>query len=148
MEAAARSGRNGAGARGERGRARTRSTFMVEALLILACLMMVLAVVMGLFGFSYQKGLAAQKQQRAQTLAQNVAEQFAANPQAGVDGLLDDSRDGLTVQVAVTGEDRTAGRLLEATITVTCDDEVLATLDTARYVPDSAASNATGRQVR
>lgn len=128
-------------------RTRTRSTFMVEALLILACLMMVLAVVMGLFGFSYQKGLAAQKQQRAQTLAQNVAEQFAANPQAGVDGLLDDSRDGLTVQVAVTGEDRTAGRLLEATITVTCDDEVLATLDTARYVPDSAASNATGRQV-
>ena len=120
---------------------------MVEALLILACLMMVLAVVMGLFGFSYQKGLAAQKQQRAQTLAQNVAEQFAANPQAGVDGLLDDSRDGLTVQVAVTGEDRTAGRLLEATITVICDDEVLATLDTARYVPDSAASNATGRQV-
>lgn len=153
----------GSGGRRRAG-ARSRSTFMVEALLILACLMMVLAVVMALFGFSHQRSVAAEQRQRAQSLVQNIAEQFAADPQAALDGALDGQQDGLEVLVSVVGEDRAAGRLLEATITVTCDDEVLVTLDTARYVPDgegaagtsggaavdaagSAASRVAGRQV-
>ena len=71
-----------------------------------------------------------------------TAERFAADSQAAAAGALAYQEDGLAVSVAVTEEAHAAGCLLEATITVSGDDEVLVTLDTARYVRDGEAAAA------
>lgn len=118
---------------------RTRSTYLVEALLLLACLLVVLAVVMALFGFAAAQGTQTAHAQQAMTLAQNAAERFAADP-ANVPP--EQTADGFTVRCDVTEEPQAAGTMLHATITVERDGETAFQLQTARYASARAAASA------
>ena len=55
-----------------------RNTFMIEAMLLLLCVMVLVAVVMAILGSSYVKGQEASDLNRAITIAANAAERFEA----------------------------------------------------------------------
>lgn len=136
----------GSGARrsASHGRVRhSRSTFIVEAMLLLACLLVVLAASMSLFAFAWQQGSRTADDQRAATLAQNVAERFAADP-FSIQPY--EEVDGLQVHAQLEWESETGGQIAYATITITHDEEPdpLFELSTARYVPNEAAGTAPG----
>lgn len=113
---------------------------------MLAFLLVAIAVLAGIFTQARIESAQAQHQANAIHLAQNAAEQFAADP-AGAD-CQTFSQDGLSVSVQVAEEPREAGTLYRATIVVTDDGRVGAhsqeeetyRLETARYVPDDDAT--------
>lgn len=113
---------------------------------MLAFLLVAIAVLAGIFTQARIESAQAQHQANAIHLAQNAAEQFAADP-AGADGQTF-SQDGLSVSIQVAEEPREAGTLYRATIVVTDDagvgahsqEEETYRLETARYVPDDDAT--------
>lgn len=113
------------------------STFMVEAMLILACLLVVLAVCMSLFAFANQTGARTEAEQQAIALAQGTAERFAADP-SSVE-LLEES-DGFQVNTQIDRQPQGAGVMVFATISVLRDGEQLFQMDTARYVSGATAT--------
>lgn len=129
-----RIGRNGSGA-GSGRVGRTRSTFIIEALLILICLMIVLAVVMATFGFSWQQGVQNSRTQQAMSLAQNTAERFAADPYS-VQAIQE--TDHYIVRCEMQPERQSAGEMVYATISVGFAEDQLFQLQTSRYIPDSS----------
>lgn len=118
---------------------RTRSTFMVEAMLILACVVVVLAVVMSLFAFAHRMGMQSAEEQQAVTLAQNAAERFAADPKGVPEA---EEADGFQVLVGVEAQDQVAGELMVATISVQRDGREVYALQTERYVAGFTADDA------
>ena len=123
----------------ERTRARSeraRGAFMVEAMLMLACLLIVLAVVMAAFGAAWTQGARTDRAQQAMTLAQQTAERFAADP-AQVPLLQEEG--GCTVRCEVEPEPRAAGTLLHATISVEHEGTEAFQLRTTRYLSADGA---------
>lgn len=130
---------------------RTRGTYLVEALLMLACLLLVLAVVMSMLGFAWAQGARTDRMQQAMSLAQGTAERFAADPDQ-VPPLQEAG--AFTITCEVEPEAQQAGTILNATVRVACDGEQLFELRTARYVSateaagSSAAESAEGGELR
>lgn len=141
------------------------TAFLIEALVLVAFLMAALAVVLSLFASARAEEARAARLSEAVTLAQNAAEAFAAtdepvsrvSQEAGTQ-----TGDLYVVAVDVAAEERAAGTLYTATISVAAADtsggadvaegaagatntesaaggEALYTLDTARYVAASAS---------
>lgn len=137
--------------------------FLVEALILLALLIGSLAVVMNVCAKAYDEGSQGVRTTQAVQLAQNTAEEFAANPasmmesdssganaQTNADAQQNADADTsneetLTAQVQVTPEHYEAGTLYKATITI-CDEagSVIYSLDTARYVANNAGESDNG----
>ena len=91
------------------------TAFLVEALLLLVFLAASLAVFAQLFSAAAGKTAESDQLSRAVAAADNVAEQFAANPQA-VSAV--NEIDDLVVVCDVVDEPRDGGVLYKATITV------------------------------
>lgn len=141
------------------------TAFLIEALVLVAFLMAALAVVLSLFASARAEEARAARLSEAVTLAQNAAEAFAATdgPVSRVSQETGaQTGDLYVVAVDVAAEERAAGTLYTATISVTmagtseganvaegasdatnaesaAGGEALYTLDTARYVAASAS---------
>lgn len=115
---------------------KVRSTFMVEALLLLACVIILLAVTVVLFAFANQTSTKAQRMQESADIAQNAAEQFAANP-AGMPVALDAG--DYMVRCDIDEEETESGLLYNANVIVTYDAEEMCSLQVSKYVPGQPA---------
>lgn len=111
-------------------------TYLVEALLLLACLLVMACVVMVLFARSLEAGVQTQREQQAIVLAQNTAERFAADP-LSVPYQTDEGE--YQVLCIVSTFPRSNGTWYDAHVAVMCAGEEAFSLDTARYVSASAA---------
>lgn len=89
--------------------------FIVEALLLLVFLAVCLAGFMRLFGESHRMAAESQQLEQALLLAQNRAEQFAADP-AAAEG--ESVQGNLAVTCVVTPQETEGGTLYQAEITV------------------------------
>lgn len=115
--------------------------FLVEAMVILAFLVVSLAILISVFVHARIESAQGAHQTEAIHLAQNAAEQFSADP-AGSQGLVL-AQDELRATVEVTPEPHEDGTLYRATVSVVDEagvgrhDQNAETyrLDTARYVP-------------
>ena len=115
--------------------------FLVEALVLLVFLVASLSILVALFVQARTEADEGERLSQAVQLAQNAAEEFAADP-AGSQGLaIEDG--GLVATVQVGEEAHESGSLLNATVTVVDEEgggsieagEEIYRLDTARYVP-------------
>lgn len=121
--------------------AHARSTFMVEALLLLACVLILLALAISLLSFSADASGRAQRLQEASGIAQNVAEEFLSDP-AGMSGT---QRVGdYVVRCDVDAEPSGAGVLYNGRVTVVHNAEELCALDVWKYVDDRSEKAAGG----
>lgn len=118
--------------------------------MLLAFLAASLSILVSLFVQARVEGAEGERLTQAVALAQNAAEEFAADP-AGAQGMEVES-DGLVATVQVSAEAHEAGSLLNATVTVVDErgsasfsaGEEACRLSTARYVPGYAADAAGG----
>ena len=117
-------------------RAARGRTYLVEALLLLACLLAVACVVMAVFTRSLEVGVQTQREQEAIVLAQNAAERFAADP-LSVPYETDEGE--YRVLCTVSTFPRPNGTWYDAHVAVMCAGEEAFSLDTARYVSASDA---------
>ena len=134
-EMAASSGKQRSG--GHRGIA-----FLIEALVVLAFLMLSLAVFVTLFSGAQLEARSSNRMSEAVQLAINRAEEFSVDP-AHADG--EKEEDGLRLTCEVKPTKRAVGTLYEATITVhdeRYDQQGIYTLTTSRYVSNSAGGGA------
>lgn len=129
------------------------AAFIVEALVLLVFIMIASAILLQLFTSSYVHGIDAGRLSHAVLLAENDAEAFAADPKSGdtsaayeyARGLVEpvddasDSADVLTVTRTVDEEKKDGGVLYTARIVVTCQDETVYEIETARYVSSGGA---------
>ena len=115
--------------------------FLVEALVLLVFLVASLSILVALFVQARTEADEGERLSQAVQLAQNAAEEFAADP-IGSQGLaIEDG--GLVATVQVGEEAHESGSLLNATVTVVDEEgggsieagEEIYRLDTARYVP-------------
>lgn len=113
-----------------RHRSNLQNTFVIEALIILMCLLMLVAVVLMVFSVANNSSLHTSRVQHAMVMAQNAAERFAANPAATTPV----SEGGYSLEFKVRDG---AQQVRYATITVTFEGEELYALDTARFVPSA-----------
>lgn len=120
--------------------------FLVESLVLLAFLVASLAVLMGLFTHARIESAEGERLASAVQLAQNAAEEFAADPLAAPGQTFE--HDGLEAEVSVEPEPSSAGTLFHATVVV-CDadgsgafaaGEEVYRLNTACYVPEASES--------
>lgn len=111
--------------------------FIVEALLLLVFLAVCLAGFMRLFGESHRMAAESQQLEQALLLAQNRAEQFAADP-AAAEG--ESVQGNLAVTCVVTPQETEGGTLYQAEITVRRTDAATASEDAA--TAESQASDA------
>ncbi len=120
-----------------------QSTFIIEAMLLLLCVLIVVAVSMTIFAFSSAKGDRAYYESKALAMAANRAEVFAARPW---DADVVMKSEGCILTCAVTRTDTGSGSLYSASIVVTKDDDTLYELETARYVSDTGNHQLIGPQ--
>lgn len=113
-----------------------RSTFMVEALLLLACVIILLAVTITLFAFASETSTKAQRIQESADIAQNSAEQFAANP-AGMPELQEVG--DYTVRCDIDREETEWGLLFNANVIVMYGVEDMCSLEVSKYMPEQRA---------
>lgn len=113
------------------GSAHRGMAFLIEALVVLAFLMMSLAVFVRLFSSAQLEGIQSNRRSQAIMMATNTAEVFSANP-TEVERVL--TADGLTTTCDVEAVPHDAGTLYNATITVSDGEAELYVLRTARYV--------------
>ena len=115
--------------------------FLVEALVLLVFLVASLSILVALFVQARTEADEGERLSQAVQLAQNAAEELAADP-VGSQGLaIEDG--GLVAPVQVGEEAHESGSLLNATVTVVDEEgggsieagEEIYRLDTARYVP-------------
>lgn len=107
------------------------TAFLVEALVVLAFLMVALAVFVQLFSKAQIKGVESTQLSQAVLLATNYAEEFSADP-TGVETQM--TEDGLTATCNIKENKNKAGTLYEATIEVSDGSKTVYTLNTARFV--------------
>lgn len=115
---------------------KARSSFLVEALLLLACVIILLAVTLTLFMFANDASAKAQRLQEASDLAQNTAERFAADPEAVPEA--EDVGD-YTVLCDVEAQNMDAGVMYRANVVVVDDLEEVCSLSTSKYVSGKLA---------
>lgn len=108
-----------------------KSTYVVEALLLFICIMMVIAVVMSLFAFASQKGAHASRTEDAVAMASNIAELFYADPSSLQDTYIEGELEA-TCSMALSMD--SAGTLYKADISVSDSEGWLYSLEAARYV--------------
>lgn len=108
--------------------------FLIEALVVLALLMMSLAVFVKLFSSAQLEGVQSVQQSQAIMMATNAAEVFSANPTKVEHAV---TADGLTTTCDVEAVPHDAGTLYNATITVSDGESELYVLRTARYVSNT-----------
>ena len=119
---------------------RVRSTFMVEALLLLTCVIILLAVTISLFAFASETSTRAQRIQESADIAQNAAEQFAANPA----GMPEVQHSGdYIVRCDINEEDTEAGHLYNARVIVIHGINEMCSLDVSQYVSNPSVATAT-----
>ncbi len=110
-----------------------RSTYMIEALLLFICIMMVVAVVMSVFAFAANMAKGASEKEEAIVFATNIAERFSADPMSLEDTY---TQGDLTARCSMTLSIDNAGSFCKAQIIVLKDDEQIYSLDTAKYMPE------------
>ena len=112
--------------------------FLIEALVVLAFLMLSLAVFVKLFASAQLEARSSTRMSQAVQLATNQAEEFSADP---VHASGEKEEDGLRLTCEVKPSKRAAGTLYEATITIHDErygQRGIYTLTTSRYVSNSA----------
>lgn len=117
-----------------------RSTFVVEALLLFMCLMIVIAVSISVIAFSASMGAGAAHKEAGIVMATNIAEQFASDPASLQESYVQgDYAADCAVEVSMDN----AGTLYDATIVISWQDDEIYTLHTSQYVSHahSGASN-------
>ncbi len=107
------------------------TAFLIEALVVLAFLMVALAVFVQLFSKAQIQGVKANQLSQAVLIATNYAEEFSANP-SKVEAQKE--KDGLTATCKINEDKHTAGTLYDATIEVSDGTQTVYTLHTSRYV--------------
>lgn len=107
------------------------TAFLIEALVVLAFLMVALAVFVQLFTKAQIQGVKANQLSQAVLIATNYAEEFCADP-TGVGAQVE--KDGLVATCKVSEDKHTAGTLYDATIEVSDGTQTVYTLHTSRYV--------------
>lgn len=115
--------------------------FLIEALVVLAFLMLSLAVFVKLFSGAQLEARSSNRVSEAVQLATNRAEEFSADP-THASG--EKEEDGLRVICEVKPTKHTAGTLYEATITVHDErygQQGIYTLATSRYVSNNAGGD-------
>lgn len=120
--------------------ARHGMAFFVEALVIMAFLMMSLAVFVQLFATAQLEGASANRLSEAVLVATNRAEEFSADPVAVQASTTEGD---FEVTCDVTPTTRAGGTYYEATIHVLADGEQVYELQTARYVTNASGGEAT-----
>ena len=116
--------------------------FLIEALVVLAFLMISLAVFVKLFSSAQLEARSSNRMSEAVQLATNRAEEFSCDPTHAAG---EKEEDGLRLTCEVTPTKRAAGILYEATITVHDDryeQQGIYTLVTSRYVSNGAGGGA------
>ena len=112
--------------------------FLIEALVVLAFLMISLAVFVKLFSSAQLEARSSNRMSEAVQLATNRAEEFSADPTHATG---EKEEDGLKLTCEEKPTKRAAGTLYEATITVHDErfgQQNIYTLATSRYVSNSA----------
>ncbi|MBQ9059485.1 MAG: hypothetical protein IJ125_09900 [Atopobiaceae bacterium] len=105
--------------------------FLVEALLLLAFLIVALAIFVQLFSQASRAGAHSAEVNRAVLLASNVAEQFASNPTTVS---AETTSEGLTASCTVNPRATERGTLYQANIVVTNEEgETVYSLQSANY---------------
>lgn len=113
--------------------------FLVEALVVLAFLMLAMAVFVQLFAGAQLEALHANDLSEAVLAATNRAEEFSADPT----GVLATSEEGdFVITCDVTPNTMAGGTLFEATIVVQKNGDDIYTLETSRYVSGPIESQA------
>ena len=119
---------------------RSGTGFIIEALFLLVFLAAAAAVFVQLFALAAEQSTESVELSRAVAAASNTAERFAADP-ASVEA--SETVDDLIVKCTVADEDRAAGTLHKATITVypadAADGEPVYSISTAAYEPEEAS---------
>lgn len=113
---------------------------MAEALLLLACVIILLAVTITLFAFASETSTKAQRIQESADIAQNSAEQFAANP-AGMPEVLEVG--DYTVRCDVDREETESGLLYNANVIVMYGVEDMCSLEVSKYMPGQRGLSST-----
>lgn len=113
--------------------------FLIEALVVLAILMVTLAVFVRLFTAAQLEALRANDLSEAVILASNRAEEFSADPTH----VETSTKEGdFVIRCDVKPTSHTGGTLYEASIEVLKDGESVYTLQTSRYMSASQGSDA------
>lgn len=111
----------------------TQTTFIIEALLLLICLMMVIAVSVAVIAYSVQANNYYSHKEAAITFGGNVAEIFAADPES----LQGDYEEGDLIAVCdVDSYHSENGTLYNATISVEWNEQELYQIETSRYISE------------
>lgn len=118
--------------------------FLVEALVLLAFLVMSLAVLITLFVNARLESAGGARLAQAVHLAQNAAEEFAANPTDAE--ALAIVQDGLAVSARLSYEPHESGTLVRAVITVTEQSEEAAADGEAATGAGAGAGNGAGAE--
>ncbi len=118
-----------------------RSTFVIEALLLFMCLMIVIAVSVSVIAFSSAEGARSSHKETGVIMATNIAELFSADPKS-VEEVYEQG--DYTARCAIDLSMDEAGSLYDATITVSWKDEEIYSLKTSKYVSHSDASSGQG----
>lgn len=115
---------------------RTHSTYIIEAMVMLACVVTIAALAMAVFSYAARTTAHADRQQQAIVLATNAAERFAADPEAAyADGAaLQQGVGDYQAECVTSASPTAAGCMYTAEITVSYGEEQLWVLETSRYV--------------
>ncbi len=123
-------------------RMRSTTAFIVETLALLAVLVISMAVFTQLFSRAASTANESARLCQAVNVAEDVAEEFSANPTAVAagkkvgNGVAIDGSNGFTVSCDVDTETRGAGTLYQAHIEVSDQEGVAYELNTSRYVSE------------
>lgn len=123
---------------GSKERAPKRSTFVIEALLLFMCLLIVIAVSVAVVAFSSSQGAQAAHKEAAIVMATNIAERFSADPTSLQDAY---SEGDYSADCSVDLSMDDAGSLYDATIVISWKGEQIYTLCTSKYVSHSHEKN-------
>ncbi len=118
------------------------AAFLIEALVVLAFLMISLAVFVKLFAAAQLEARSSTRMSEAVQLATNQAEEFSADP---AHASTEKELNGLRLTCEVKPTKRAAGTLYEATITVNDEqhgEQGIYTLATSRYVSNAGGGAA------
>lgn len=111
-----------------------RSSFVVEALLLLICLMIVITVSISIFAFAAAKGAGSAREENAIIMATNIAEQFAADPNSLQERYVDGD---YVATCALSISMDAAGSLYDTTIDIDWKGDRIYSLSTSKYVSRS-----------
>lgn len=122
--------------RGTEGIHGAQTTFIVEALLLLICLMMVIAVSVAVIAYSTQANDYYTHKASAIAFGTNIAEHFSAEPDAMESSY---TQDDLVAVCDVESYRNSSGTLYDASISVEWNGHELCLLESSRYMSNEEA---------